>query len=72
VSGVEENAVQASRDGGAKDTLALLEEKVLPEKELDGPLTGLLYFYLEGRHRPKDVTLHYRTPAGKLVVQFKE
>ncbi len=50
VSGVEENAVQASRDGGAKDTLALLEEKVLPEKELDGPLTGLLYFYLEGRH----------------------
>lgn len=72
VSGTGENTVQTGRDGGAKDTLALLEEKVLPEKELDGPLTGLLYFHLEGRHRPKDVTLHYRTPAGKLVVQFKD
>ncbi len=72
VSGVGENTIQASRDGGAKDTLALLEEKVLPEKDLDGPLSGLLYFYLEGRHKPKDVTLHYRTPAGKLVVPFKD
>jgi hypothetical protein len=71
VGSTGENTVQAGRDAGGKSTLALLEEKILPEKELTGPAAGLLYFYLEGKHKPKNVSLHYQTPAGPLVVQFK-
>ncbi len=72
VGSAGETTARAGRDTSRKSTLELLEEKVLPEKETSEPVEGLLYFYLEGRHKPKDVSLHYKTPAGKLVVGFKD
>ncbi len=51
--------------------LATLKEKVLPEKKTTDPISGLLYFQLEGKHKPKDLVLEYKTPAGKLIVRFK-
>lgn len=67
-----EASVQSGGRGGDKPLLSLLEERVLPEKETAEPVAGLLYFYLEGKHKPKDVELFYRGPAGKLSLTFKE
>jgi hypothetical protein len=50
--------------------LALLNEKVLPEGEISQPVSGLLYFPLEGKHKVKQLELHYRGEAGKLDVRF--
>ena len=51
--------------------LAILKEKVLPEKEITEPVTGLLYFQIEGKLKPKDLELYYKTPGGKLTVRFR-
>lgn len=60
---------------GAKDkenpVLAVLKQKVLPEKETREPLAGLLYFSLEGRQKVKDLELQYNGPAGKLSLKFR-
>ena len=59
---------------GAKDKpnplLDVLKQKVLPEKETEAPVSGLLYFPME-KQKLKDLELWYRTPEGKLVLQFK-
>jgi len=52
--------------------LAALEEKALPEKSASEPVTGLLYFQLEGKHKPKDLELRYDGPAGKLSLRFRQ
>lgn len=51
--------------------LTVLKEKVLAEKKTAEPLSGLLYFSLEGKHKPKDLVLQYTGPAGKLKLEFK-
>jgi hypothetical protein len=51
--------------------LAVLKDKVLAEKEITEPQSGLLYFLLEGKHKPKDLELMYKGPAGKLSLRFK-
>jgi hypothetical protein len=51
--------------------LAVLKEKILPEKKTAEPVSGLLYFSLEGKHKPKDLVLQYNGPAGKLKLTFK-
>lgn len=68
--------VRASLDPGARNgkenpLLKRLKEKMLPAGETAGPLSGLLYFPLEGKHKPKDLRLEYDGAAGKLGVQFK-
>jgi hypothetical protein len=50
--------------------LATLKEKVLPEKEITDPISGLLYFQMVGKVKPKDLELHYKGPAGKLALRF--
>ena len=39
-----------------------LKAKELPEKESTEPLEGLLYFTIDGKLKPKDVTLIYKAP----------
>lgn len=51
--------------------LATLRQKALPEQSATGPVSGLLYFLLEGKHKPKDLELRYDGPAGKLSVRFR-
>jgi hypothetical protein len=59
---------------GAKDKvdpiLDVLKEKILPEKETDAPVSGLLYFPME-KQKLKDLELIYKTPEGKLTLRFK-
>jgi len=64
----------ASPAGRSKENplLEVLTERVLPEKEITERLSGLLYFFLEGKHKPKDVELLYRGSAPQLVLRFKD
>jgi hypothetical protein len=52
-------------------TLAALKEKQFPDKETKAPVEGLLYFAIDGKLKPKDVSLIYNGLAGKLIVDFK-
>ena len=65
---------QAKMNAGSKGKqdpmLAVLKEKILPEKETGDPLSGLLYFPLE-KQKMKDLELIYTTPAGKLNLRFR-
>jgi hypothetical protein len=59
-------------DGKEKDNplLATLKQRILPEKEIDEATAGLLYFSMEGKHKPKDLELVFKG-AGKVIVPFK-
>jgi len=69
-----EGSAQATVGASGKDKddplLAVLKEKVLPEKETSEPVGGLLYFLMEGKHKAKQLELQYTGPAGKLSIQF--
>jgi hypothetical protein len=68
------SSTEATADSGAKQKedplLAVLKQKVLPETETSHPVSGLLYFSLEGKHKPKDLELRYAGPGGKLSMRF--
>jgi hypothetical protein len=63
--------VQESRDEKENPLLAALNAKVLPEKEITEPTSGLLFFQVVGKVKPKDLELHYKGPAGKMALRFK-
>ena len=51
--------------------LAVLKAKIFPEKQTVEPVSGLLYFSLEGKYKAKDLVLQYNGPAGRLQLEFK-
>jgi len=51
--------------------LTVLKEKVLQEKEITEPTSGLLYFQMVGKFKPKDLEFHYKGPAGQLALRFR-
>jgi hypothetical protein len=63
--------VQSSHDDQPNPLLAVLTEKILPEKEITDTISGLLYFQVVGKVKPKDLELHYKGPAGKMALRFK-
>ena len=65
---------EKGKDGEAKSPVLLaLEEKVLVDsKETKEPVEGLMYFLMEGKHKVKQLELHYRGTAGKLDIRFVE
>jgi hypothetical protein len=69
----ETGTAQATLSNDAKEdpVVAVLKQKMLPDKETAEPLSGLLYFALEGKHKPKDLALQYRGPGGRLELAFK-
>ena len=70
----EANATLDEASGEQKENplLATLKEKILAEKEISEPLTGQLYFLLEGKQKVKDIELLYKTEAGRISVRFKQ
>jgi hypothetical protein len=62
-----------SNNKNSKDSplLQTLKQKILPEKEIKEPLSGLLYFPIEGKVKPKDLEFTYRTSEGKLSIRFR-
>ncbi|MEZ5353074.1 MAG: hypothetical protein R2762_10600 [Bryobacteraceae bacterium] len=71
----QESAVASVEDGPLKEKgnplLPLLEKNILAEKEIEAPVSGQLYFLLEGKHKTKQVELLYKTPSGRVSVRFK-
>jgi hypothetical protein len=64
--------VDAESRKGENPLLGLLKERVLPEKETNEAVAGLLYFFLEGKHKMKHLELMYKTPASnKLMLDFE-
>ena len=51
--------------------LGKLTEKVLPEKETDQPVEGLLFFPMEPKQKIKDLELTYSGPGSKLMLRFR-
>ena len=51
--------------------LAVLKDKILPEKEITERISGLLYFQMVGKFKAKDLELHYKGPAGQLGLRFR-
>ena len=63
--------VQESRDEKENPLLAALNAKILPEREITEPTSGLLFFQMVGKLKPKDLELHYKGPSGKMALRFK-
>jgi hypothetical protein len=68
----EADAKTATDPKAAKDSplLAILGQKMLEDKETKEPISGYLYFPLEGKQKLKDIELIYKGPAGRLIVPF--
>ena len=62
---------QESRDEKENPLLAALNAKILPEKEITEPISGLLFFQIVGKVKTKDLELHYKGPAGPMALRFK-
>jgi len=73
---VGQGSAQAGLSSDAKQkenpTLAALHARAMPEKSTAEPVSGLLYFQLEGKHKPKDLELRYNGPAGKISLRFRQ
>jgi hypothetical protein len=63
--------VQDSHDDAPNPLLAVLTAKILPEKEITDTISGLLYFQIVGKVKPKDLEFRYKGPAGALALRFK-
>jgi hypothetical protein len=63
--------VETTHSDKENPLLAVLTEKVLPEKETTEALSGLLYFQMVGKLKPKDLELHYKGPGGRLALRFR-
>ncbi|MDX2151775.1 MAG: hypothetical protein SFV54_13635 [Bryobacteraceae bacterium] len=72
--GETEAVARVESDGKKKDNplLATLDERILPEGALEKTVTGLLYFPLEGKHKPKDLLLVYKGEGGAVTVRFQD
>jgi hypothetical protein len=57
--------------GGNHPLLEKLKSKGLADTETNKPVEGLLYFELDGKVKPKDLSLLYKGAAGRLVIDFK-
>jgi hypothetical protein len=66
-----ETKVEKSDAGKPNPLLAVLKDKVLPEKEITESISGFLYFQVVGKIKPKDLELHYKGPAGRLALRFR-
>src|SRR5216684_3109159 len=67
-----DSKVDVSNGEKPNPLLATLKEKVLQEKEITQPESGLLYFQIVGgKLKPKDLELHYKGPAGRLSLRFR-
>jgi len=67
-----EAKVESQEGARPNPVLAVLKQKILPEKEITEPSSGLLYFQIEGKVKTKDLELHYKTPSGQLALRFRD
>lgn len=72
-AGVEsKTTTKNDSDKNSNPLLDLLKQKSLPQRETTETTTGLLYFFLEGKHKLKDLELMYKSPAGRMMLDFQK
>jgi hypothetical protein len=69
--GVDSSIQAGDKKSADNPLLAALKEKGLPDKETQQAVEGLLYFPIEGKVKPKDLSVVYKGPAGRLVMDFE-
>jgi hypothetical protein len=52
--------------------LTALRQKELPLAGSAEPVSGLIYFIFEGKHKVKDLELMYKGPGGTLMLDFEK
>jgi len=62
--------VPAGDTAEANPLLAALKDKVLPERETNEDSAGLLYFLIDGKVKPKDLELIWKSTGHKLLLEF--
>jgi hypothetical protein len=67
---VDNTKVEVKESAEADPMLNILKRKILAEKTISEPVTGLLFFPLD-KEKPKHLALVYTTSAGKLRMQFR-
>lgn len=67
---VDNTKVEVKENAEKDPMLSVLKRKILPEKTVSEPVTGLLFFPLD-KEKPKHLALIYTTPTGKLRMQFR-
>jgi hypothetical protein len=65
------NSTEA-KDDSTNELLKQLRETQLKEGEISGPETGLLFYPLEGKHKDRQIWLHYTGEGGKIDLQFRQ
>lgn len=63
--------MQESRDAKENPLLAAIRAKILPEKQITDPVTGLLFFQIDGKVKNKDLELHYKGAGGTMALRFR-
>jgi hypothetical protein len=65
------NTTMKEGTGKKNPLLDTLQSRVLPQKEVGEPISGLLYFPME-KQKIKDLELIVTTPSGKLHIRFSK
>ena len=69
---VNNTKVETHNDDKANPILEKLRQNILPEKSVTDPVTGLLYFQIEGKKiKAKSLEMHYKTPSGRISMRFR-
>lgn len=63
--------MQESRDAKENPLLAAIRAKILPEKQITDPVTGLLFFEITGKVKAKDLELRYKGAGGAMALRFR-
>lgn len=74
-SGIADGETRATiSESKAADSplLSALRQKELPQTSTADPLSGMLYFIFEGKHKLKDLELTWKTSAGNLILDFQK
>lgn len=67
---VDNTKVEVKENAEADPMLSILKRKILAEKTISEPVTGLLFFPLD-KAKPRHLALVYTTSGGKLRMQFR-
>jgi hypothetical protein len=62
--------MQESHDAKENPLLVAIRAKILPEKQITNPVTGLLFFQIDGKVKNKDLELHYKGDGGTMALRF--
>jgi hypothetical protein len=65
------SATMKESTGKTDPVLKTLEERILPQREVEQATSGLLYFPME-KQKVKDLELIVTTPSGKLHIRFSK